>query len=163
MTQQLNGLRNHRRPIFGLLMIVALAALLAGCAPAAQPTAAPVAAQPTEAPVQAPVATDAPAQPPAASEAPGQSTAVTFAKDVQPLLEQKCVKCHGSAGGLSVKSYASLMEGGKSGAVIVPGDPTNSKLVQLIIAGKMPQGAAKLPQNEIDVISAWVMAGAKND
>ncbi len=155
MTQQPNIPRNHRRAVFGLLTMVALIALLAGCSPAAP--AQPAAAQPTTAPAQP---TDAPAQPAAQSAA-----AVTFAKDVQPILEQSCVRCHGNsaAGGLSLTSYANLMKGGRDGQVIVPGDAADSELVKVIVSGRMPQGGKKLSQSQIDIISAWVTAGAQDN
>lgn len=153
MTQQPHMSRNPRRAVFGLLTVVALIALLAGCSPAAPAPAV----QPTTAPVQP---TDAPAQPAAQSGA-----AATFAKDVQPILQQSCVKCHGNsaAGGLSLTSYANLMKGGRDGQVIVPGDAADSELVKVIVSGRMPQGGKKLSQSQIDIISAWVTAGAKDN
>jgi mono/diheme cytochrome c family protein len=86
---------------------------------------------------------------------------------VQPIFDQNCVKCHGGSngvkGGLTLKSYDDLTKGGKDGQVINPGDPANSMLVQAIVEGKMPKQAAKLPQAQIDTISAWVAAGAQNN
>ena len=138
-------------------------------------TEAPVA---TEAPkaTEAPVATEAPAatQVPAATEAPAATevpavapAAVSFVKDVQPIFEQNCVKCHGGSdgikGGLSLKTFDDLMKGGKDGQVIAPGDAANSMLVQAIAAGKMPKRGTKLPQATIDTIAAWVAAGAQNN
>ncbi len=147
---------------------------------APQPTEPPTAApQPTEAPTEAPTATPEPtatpaptAAPtdtplPAPTETPVQVVAITYSNDIRPLLERRCLNCHGGKdgikGGLSVKTYADLMKGGESGAVILPGDAANSLLVQLITKGEMPKRAPKLPQNEIDLIAAWVAAGAKND
>lgn len=179
------ALRSLRRSLSGRLVTLSLLALLAACSPAAQPAATPVAAQPTnapaatEAPTQAPIATEmpaaateaaptataAPTQAPEAPEAP--AAAVSFAADVQPLLDQRCLNCHGGKdgikGGLSVKSYDDIMKGGDDGAAIIPGDADNSLLVQLIVEGEMPKRAPKLPQAEIDVIAAWVAAGAQND
>ena len=110
---------------------------------------------------EAPKATEAPA----ATEVPAAApAAISYAKDVQPIFEQSCVKCHGGSdgkkGGLSLKTYDDLMQGGKDGQVIVPGDAANSMLVQAIAEGKMPKRAAKLPQAQIDTIAAWV-AGAR--
>ena len=62
-----------------------------------------------------------------------------------------------------LKSYADMMKGGQDGAVINPGDAANSMLVQSIAAGKMPKRGTKLPQAQIDTISAWVAAGAQNN
>ena len=169
-----------------LLLTIALVSLLAACAPAtpAQPTQAPAAVAPTAAPAatnapaptQAPAATSAPAatQAPAATDAPAATqapaaapAAVSYANDVQPIFDQNCVKCHGGSdgtkGGLSLKNYGDLMNGGQDGQVIAPGDAANSMLVQAIAAGKMPKRAAKLPQAQIDTIAAWVTAGAQNN
>lgn len=168
--------------------MAALAIALAACAPttpaapAAQApapavvaTEAPAATQapaPTEAPTQAPAPTSAPTQAPEptatqAAAVPAQPAAVSFAKDVQPILEQRCLKCHGGSdgkkGGLSVKTFDELMQGGEDGQVVVAGDAANSMMVKAIVAGKMPKRASKLPQEEIDIITAWVDAGAKND
>jgi mono/diheme cytochrome c family protein len=86
---------------------------------------------------------------------------------VQPIFDQKCVQCHGGSdgtkGGLSLKSYADLMNGGQNGPAIAPGDAANSPLVQLIESGKMPRRQPKLPQAVIDTITAWVNAGAQNN
>lgn len=137
-----------------------------------QPTEAPqsteaptVTAEPTVTAAPAAAPTDTPL--PVPTEAPVQTTAVSFSKDIQPLFERRCINCHGGKdgikGGLSMRTHADLMKGGKSGAAVVAGDPANSLLVQVIIKGEMPKRAPKLPQNEIDLISAWVAAGAKND
>ncbi len=159
MTQQPHMSRTPRRAVFGLLTMVALIALLAGCSPAAQPAASqPTAAQPAAA-VQ-------PTAAPAAAQSSGQAAAAaTFAKDVQPILQQNCVKCHGNsaAGGLALTSYDALMKGGRDGQVIVPGDAADSELVKVIVSGRMPQGGKKLSQSQIDIISAWVTAGAQDN
>ncbi len=177
-----------RRPIGSTLVLVVLAIgvslVVSACAPATQApavTQAPVAAQPTQAPAQAPTQVPAATKPAeiaptaAATQAPAPTAApvaaapaaVSFAKDVKPILDQRCSKCHGGSdgtkGGLSVQTYDDLMAGGQDGQVINPGDAANSMMVQAIVSGKMPKRAAKLPQTEIDVISAWVAAGAKNN
>ncbi|MGQ9489824.1 MAG: c-type cytochrome domain-containing protein [Anaerolineae bacterium] len=125
------------------------------------PTEAPT-QTPTAVPTEAPAPTDTPV--PTLTAAPTQATALTFNKDIRPLIERRCINCHGGKdgikGGLSLKTYADLMKGGESGAAIMPGDPANSLLVQLVKKGEMPKRAPKLPQSEIDLITAWVAAGA---
>lgn len=162
-----------------LVALMILTAALAACAPTApgQPTQAPAAnPAPTQAPAatevvteaatQAPAPTDAPTTAPAVTEAAAPA-AVSFAKDVQPILEQSCVKCHGGSdgkkGGLSLKTYDDLMQGGENGKIVTPGDAANSSLVEAIASGKMPKRASKLAQSAIDTISAWVAAGAPNN
>ncbi len=172
--------------VAGLLLIT----LLAGCAaPAATPTAAPPAAPtavpPTEAPA-APVAPESPTAVPATlapteaptsvpptaapteaptaapTQAPAAAT-VSFAKDILPLFEQSCLKCHGgddTKEGLSVKTYEDLMKGSVNGPVIVPGDPAASELVTQVARGKMPKRAPAWPENQVKLLSDWVAAGA---
>jgi hypothetical protein len=93
---------------------------------------------------------------------------VSFAKDVQPILERRCMSCHGPAqrGGLKMDNFANLMTGGQSGAVIVPGKTAESLLVQLIEGkdGKrMPPQPPGLTPVEILTLRTWVQQGAKDD
>jgi mono/diheme cytochrome c family protein len=130
------------------------------------PTATKAAPAPTATQAAAaPTATQAAAAP-TATKAAAQPAAVSFAKDVLPIFEQNCVKCHGgdkTEAALVLKSHAQVMKGSENGEVIKPGDAANSFLVQQIVNGKMPKRANKLPQAQIDAITAWVNAGAPNN
>ncbi|MEC9053919.1 MAG: c-type cytochrome domain-containing protein, partial [Verrucomicrobiota bacterium] len=56
---------------------------------------------------------------------PGSGSGGQFA-DLAPLLKQHCLKCHGGAkqkGGLDLRSLESLLQGGDSGPVLLPGKP----------------------------------------
>jgi mono/diheme cytochrome c family protein len=91
---------------------------------------------------------------------------VSFARDIFPIFDQTCLKCHGgdkTEKGLSVKTYAALMQGSQRGAVIVPGDPGSSRLVQLLQSGKMPKRAPRLSETEIELVMEWIRAGAQNN
>jgi Planctomycete cytochrome C len=60
---------------------------------------------------------------------------VTFAKDIQPIFESACVRCHGDQrqrGGLRLDSLPGLLDGGKDGKMVVPGDSKSSLLVAAI-------------------------------
>jgi uncharacterized membrane protein len=87
--------------------------------------------------------------------------------DVQPILDAKCVGCHGDNDpkeGLALNTHAAVMQGGEHGAVVVPGDPKGSKLVQFIDGSKTPRMPFKqdpLSQEEIDKIAMWIEQGAK--
>ena len=89
-----------------------------------------------------------------------------FTEDVQPLLEAKCVSCHGpekQEGGLRLDSLAMAKEGGDSGPAIVPGDVTKSLLAKAITFRdpnlQMPP-KQKLTDKEIATLTEWVKAGA---
>lgn len=65
---------------------------------------------------------------PAAADRQG----VTYEKDVRPILEASCFRCHGEQrprGGLRLDSLQAVLEGGDDGKVVVPGDSKKSPLV----------------------------------
>jgi RNA polymerase sigma factor (sigma-70 family) len=98
-------------------------------------------------------------EPPRAEE----GSAVSFAGDVYPILENRCVKCHGgekTEEGLVMTSYADLLKGSWNGPVLEPGDAENSFLVEQIVSGEMPKNDPRLLPAEIRVIRAWIEAGA---
>lgn len=68
-----------------------------------------------------------------ASKLPAVSTrkGVTFAKDIQPLFEASCIRCHGEErqkGDLRLDSREAVLKGGEHGKVVVPGDSKKSLL-----------------------------------
>ncbi len=144
-------------------MLTLAAFLLAACgasAPATESAPAPEAA--TQAP--AAEATSVPENPPAA--AAGATGQVSFTNDVLPILESRCLNCHGgqrTSEGLSVKTYDSLMAGSQNGAVVTPGDAANSLFISLSAEGKMPKRGPKLTPAEIQLLTDWVNAGALNN
>jgi uncharacterized membrane protein len=94
------------------------------------------------------------------------NTSVSFAKDVMPILESRCLSCHGgqqTQRGLSVASYETLMAGSDNGPVIIPGDPSNSLLIQMIQAGKMPKRGPKLTPDQLQTLIDWITTGALNN
>lgn len=113
----------------------------------------------------------------------GCSREVSFAQDVQPILQEKCLECHGGSGegtaasGFSVRDYESVMKGTKFGPVVVPGSSIGSTLY-LVVAQKtapeiqMPphdeESLAKgrgtpLSKDQIEAIEGWIDQGAKNN
>jgi uncharacterized membrane protein len=99
----------------------------------------------------------------------GGSSGSFFALHIHPVLDAKCVACHGSGSakaGLRLDSYDDLMRGGKDGAVIVPGKPQASLLLARVTLQPgdphfMPaEGRTPLTSDEISWIRAWVRAGA---
>jgi mono/diheme cytochrome c family protein len=87
-----------------------------------------------------------------------------YSTRVTDIFEDNCLSCHDETakGGLRLDSYASIRQGGDDGAVIVPGDPDKSLLIQAIRRMgdlKMPP---KRPLKDADVadLIAWVKAGA---
>ena len=65
-----------------------------------------------------------------------QTKAVSFYKDIRPIFQANCQGCHQPSkdkGKYIMTDFAKLIQGGDSGdPAIVPGDPQNSYLVEVI-------------------------------
>ena len=99
---------------------------------------------------------------PAAQTSP---TKIDFARDVQPILRQQCVGCHGPTlqmNGLRLDRRRDAMRGGTI-PVIGPGNSEGSRLYLRLIGDQVgqqmpPTGALKPEQ--VGVIKAWIDQGA---
>ena len=160
--------------IFALLLI---AGLLSACAspatqpPTSQPTGTDAQAisspQATEAATNVAVPTDtsAPAVESSPTSQPDAAT-VSFASDVLPILESRCINCHGGdriEKGLNLKTYSDLLSGSENGAVVIPNNADHSKLAELILNQKMPKRGPKLTPPQVQVIIDWINQGALNN
>src|SRR3954470_15449397 len=61
-----------------------------------------------------------------------QKEGVTYAKDIRPLFEASCMRCHGAErprGGLRLDSLEAALKGGEDGKIIMPGKSQESPLV----------------------------------
>ena len=66
---------------------------------------------------------------------PPAGRAVDFSKDIQPLLEVACIKCHAKGkakGGFSLETRALFMKGGDTSAAAVIGKSAESLIVKLV-------------------------------
>lgn len=105
---------------------------------------------------------------------------VSFAADVQPILEVACIECHTkhgegvAASGFAVDDYDAVMKGTDLGAVVIAGSSISSTLY-MVVAGKtdpeirMPphheeawaEGrGAPLGDEEIEALALWIDQGA---
>jgi hypothetical protein len=88
-----------------------------------------------------------------------------FESRVRPLLVEKCQSCHGpqvAEAGLRIDSRPRLLAGSDTGAVVVPGDADNSRLIAAIrhvgdVSSMPPDG--RLTADEVGVLEAWVAGG----
>ena len=91
---------------------------------------------------------------------------ISYSKDVYPILENRCGKCHmGSftSKNLNMETYDSLMAGSQNGAVIVAGNAKESLLARKILKGEMPKRGPKLTPAQVQIIIDWINAGAPNN
>lgn len=107
-----------------------------------------------------------PADPEANGSPEWQAGAALFRKQVGEILASKCLECHEpnrSQGGLDLSRRATALAGGDSGEAIVPGEPAQSFLYQLVTAAEMPPGPDQLPSAEIAALERWIRLGAPYD
>ncbi len=92
------------------------------------------------------------------------STPVDFERDVWPVVAVHCSACHGEhepKGGLDLRTVNSMLRGGESGPALVKSDAEASLLLKRVVDGEMPPaGERKLSANAIEVVRAWIRAGA---
>src|SRR3954465_1891577 len=108
----------------------------------------------------------APAAPPTA--APVAAAKVDFTKDVQTLLETKCLECHNPSkvkGKLLMDTLANLTKGGETGPAVIPGQAEKSEIIKRIVLPKdhddiMPPKNGPLAAGGIEVLKRWVAEGA---
>src|SRR4051812_40635699 len=93
--------------------------------------------------------------------------------EVDSIFTKHCLDCHEAKdpeAKLVLESFDTLMKGGESGAVIVPGKSRESLLAKLVDGGIerdakkiiMPPGKRKkLTSEEIAAIKSWIDSGAK--
>jgi len=95
----------------------------------------------------------------------GPRPGASFGRDIAPVLERWCVRCHGGreqGGGLRLDSYEALMRGGDSGPPVIPGDPAGSLLVAKVERRSRPAmpPRGRLPKALVARLRAWIQAGA---
>ena len=91
---------------------------------------------------------------------------VSFAREISPLLEKSCTKCHGKGkakGGFSIETREKLLAGGDSGATVVIGKSADSYLVELISGidpdDVMPKKGLRLTMEQGGLVRAWIDQG----
>ncbi|MFM9962686.1 MAG: DUF1553 domain-containing protein [Planctomycetaceae bacterium] len=91
---------------------------------------------------------------------------IDFVKDVRPLLEKHCWKCHGEKkqeSGLRLDSREALLRGGDIGKVIAAGDSERSRLIGLVAGTDsqtvMPPEGPQLKPAEVSILRAWIDQG----
>ncbi len=95
---------------------------------------------------------------------------IDFTKEIKPILETGCVKCHGrgkAKGDFSVENRDKLLKGGESGPAIVPGKSAESHLIELVSGldpdNVMPKKGSKLKPEQVGLLRAWIDQGAPWD
>lgn len=96
-------------------------------------------------------------------------TEISFNKDVRPILNSKCLRCHGGVkanGEFSLLFEEDAFSKTQSGkAAIVRGNHEKSELYRRLVSKdpeiRMPYESPELSQEEIDILGKWIDQGAK--
>lgn len=95
---------------------------------------------------------------------------VTFAKDIKPIFEKSCVKCHGpekAKGDLRVDTLEGVLKGSEHGKAVVAGKTDKSPLLWSVArldedSAMPPEGKADpLSKDQVALVRAWIEQGAK--
>ncbi|MDE0862682.1 MAG: DUF1553 domain-containing protein [Rubripirellula sp.] len=110
------------------------------------------------------------AAPPEFADGPGvtEKQLDFFETRIRPVLVEHCYSCHNSAdlqeGDLALDDREGTRAGGSGGAIIVPGDPEASRLIDILkheIDGlEMPQDGPRLENAVITDFKKWIGMGA---
>jgi hypothetical protein len=107
------------------------------------------------------------AKPVSTAEPEAAATTVDFARQIKPLLQERCYACHGvlkQEGGLRLDSVAFMRTGGDSGPAVVAGDTGASVLLERLGAAdaavRMPPEGLPLTGDQLATIARWIAAGA---
>ncbi len=99
---------------------------------------------------------------------PPRAGTVDFVRDVKPVFDIACVKCHGKGkakGGFSLDTREVFFKGGDSGAPVVAGRSAESLLIELVAGFDpetvMPKKGSKLKPAQVATLRAWIDQGAK--
>jgi hypothetical protein len=94
----------------------------------------------------------------------------TYWQDIRPVFRKHCTACHSArnlkevdvSGGLALDTLEAVRKGSKQ-PVAVAGKSAESLLIKLLVTDdtekRMPQGAAPLPKETIDLVRRWVDTG----
>ena len=93
---------------------------------------------------------------------------VDFVKDIQPLFEKSCFKCHGpekQKGKLRLDSKDSVFKRATDDQVVVPGNAEKSDLYRRLTLpqsddDRMPNEGDPLPKAQVELIRDWINQGA---
>lgn len=96
--------------------------------------------------------------------------AVSFEKDIRPIFEKSCFKCHGpekKKGDLRLDSLEATLKGGENGPNVIKGDSAKSTLVHTIARltedeAMPPEGKGEpLTKEQVGLVRTWIDQGCK--
>ncbi len=98
-----------------------------------------------------------------------KSAAVSYSRDIRPILQRHCQACHQPAtkqADLDLTSYETFKAGGRKGPPFQLAAPDKSLILAYLKGDaqpRMPFGLPPLADDQIDLFRRWIAAGARDD
>jgi mono/diheme cytochrome c family protein len=99
---------------------------------------------------------------------PAATRPVDFEKEIKPLFEAACIKCHAKGkdkGGFSLETRDSFLKTGDNGPDAVAGKSAESHIVELVASADsdevMPKKGSHWTAEQVGLLRAWIDQGAK--
>lgn len=157
-----------------ILILILITGLISACgsqateAPVSTPTEVPATATLASTDTPAPTDTSVPTETAVSTETSSATAGeVSFANDIQPIIQTRCQTCHGGdrgvEEGLDMSSYANIMAGSDNGPVVLAGNADGSLMVEMLIQNKMPKRGPKLTAEQVQLFIDWINQGALNN
>lgn len=92
-----------------------------------------------------------------------KDAAPDFTRDVLPIFEAKCLRCHGEKkrdGKLDMRTLDALLKGGVTSPAIKPGNAQKSLLIELLHYNEMPpkKETPRVTKEELELLRRWINA-----
>jgi Protein of unknown function (DUF1553)/Protein of unknown function (DUF1549)/Planctomycete cytochrome C len=101
---------------------------------------------------------------------PGSLAAeVDYLRDIKPIFKERCFSCHSAVrtkAKLRLDAASLIRKGGRHGAIIVPGKPNESLLIEAVVGRDRPrmppeqEGKGLTPQ-QISLLREWIASGMR--
>lgn len=96
--------------------------------------------------------------------------AVSFSRDVAPIIAGACLNCHGRErprANLRLDTFGGWRRGGRSGPLVVVGNADGSLLMRALRSAdpgrRMPRNGEPLAEKQLQTIATWINQGANYD
>ncbi|MBM83625.1 MAG: hypothetical protein CMJ78_23960 [Planctomycetaceae bacterium] len=93
---------------------------------------------------------------------------VDYARDIKPVLRERCFACHGALkqeSDLRLDAGEFIRKGGEGGTIIAAGDANDSEILRRVTSedegDRMPPEGQPLSKTQIDLLRRWIQQGAK--
>lgn len=92
-----------------------------------------------------------------------RTAVLDFQRDVFPIFEAKCLRCHGEKkrdGKLDMRTLDALLKGGVTSPAIRPGNAQKSLLIELLHYNEMPpkKETPRVTKEELELLRRWINA-----